>query len=373
MDITDGVSELFPESPLGRLKRASEGATASYRDIQQALGKLRPLQDLNHKIGRQMLPIGSAYETLNSLAAAASAASAGLGKLSNLDSNFRRQLLSIGSAYDSLNSSLATMAASVQGLGSLPNIGMTVSPQFTERILGILPKGLERYFEAFAVNSHLHGEWPDRLPMQDYAAALERNASVVQALSDARSQFDMAMRGFNLNALAHADTDELEQAQIDAELISSEAAKEPTAEGFLYKLMLAAQGQEGPVKFFLTYILLQCVWLIIQTLLTTTLENYVAPSLGESSRTTSRHIKEVQKQLGPSARLLTDYRFIAAVEVIVHLNPKIKSPEISRIKFGVVVRVLRQTKDFSLVTWSDENVETEPQGWVLSRYLRKFK
>ena len=71
--------------------------------------------------------------------------------------------------------------------------------------------------------------------------------------------------------------------------------------------------------------------------------------------------------------LLADQRFISGKVVSVRMNPRANSPELARLKFGNVVRVVKTERDFTLVVWADKDAGVEIQGWVFSRYLEKFK
>ncbi|OGA15721.1 MAG: hypothetical protein A3H32_04845 [Betaproteobacteria bacterium RIFCSPLOWO2_02_FULL_63_19] len=94
--------------------------------------------------------------------------------------------------------------------------------------------------------------------------------------------------------------------------------------------------------------------------------------LGESPQTASKAVKQIAREAVGAPELLVEYRYIAAKVLIVRRNPRALSPEVGRLTFGKVVKLVRKDKDSTLVLWTDKESGAEIQGWVFSRYLGNF-
>ena len=63
---------------------------------------------------------------------------------------------------------------------------------------------------------------------------------------------------------------------------------------------------------------------------------------------------------------------MSAQSLALRLGPKAKAQAIGNLRFGQTVRVLDKERDFTLVVWRSEDGKVEIQGWVFSRYLKRF-
>jgi uncharacterized protein YgiM (DUF1202 family) len=50
----------------------------------------------------------------------------------------------------------------------------------------------------------------------------------------------------------------------------------------------------------------------------------------------------------------------------------IKSQILGNLYFGQLVCVMEKKKDWTKIRWEDEKAEISIEGWVFSRYLKKF-
>jgi Bacterial SH3 domain len=94
--------------------------------------------------------------------------------------------------------------------------------------------------------------------------------------------------------------------------------------------------------------------------------------LGESPQAAKKSIQDNTQAAVGSVEILAEFRYVSAKTLSVRQNPKARSPEVSRLSFGMAVRLLKKDKDFALVIWTDKESGVEIQGWVFSRYLGKF-
>ncbi len=73
------------------------------------------------------------------------------------------------------------------------------------------------------------------------------------------------------------------------------------------------------------------------------------------------------------AGALDSCRFVTAKKLVVRTSANSRSKMLYSIKFGVVVKLLSKDKDWSLIEYRDDDLNTIEQGWVFSRHLAKFE
>lgn len=93
---------------------------------------------------------------------------------------------------------------------------------------------------------------------------------------------------------------------------------------------------------------------------------------GAPKQQATKQVKEAAREVVSDLRMLNDYRFVSAQMLILKAAPKARAPVVAQLRFGQAVRVLEKNRDFALVACRAEDGETELQGWVFSRYLRRF-
>lgn len=93
---------------------------------------------------------------------------------------------------------------------------------------------------------------------------------------------------------------------------------------------------------------------------------------GKSRQEITKQVENAARRAAPSPFLLDGLRYVNTQGLQVRLNPRARSPEQGKLQFGNVVHILKQDRDFTLIAWQTEQGDTELQGWVFSRYLKKF-
>lgn len=91
-----------------------------------------------------------------------------------------------------------------------------------------------------------------------------------------------------------------------------------------------------------------------------------------SKQEATKQVKEAACAAVGDVRLLDDFRFVSAQSLALKSGPKAKAAVVGQLRFGQAVRVLEKERDFTLVVWRSEDGKVELQGWVFSRYLRRF-
>jgi hypothetical protein len=70
--------------------------------------------------------------------------------------------------------------------------------------------------------------------------------------------------------------------------------------------------------------------------------------------------------------LLVHYRFVTAKKLDVRAHPNARAKVVGQLEFSDCARVVQSEGDFTLVEWKSADGAAEIQGWVFSRYLKKF-
>ena len=81
---------------------------------------------------------------------------------------------------------------------------------------------------------------------------------------------------------------------------------------------------------------------------------------------------EIPKRIDQKS-ILENLRFVTTDVLNVRGRNYQKSDLIGKLYFGDVVRIVRKKKNWTLVKFEDKENELEIQGWVFSRYLKKFR
>ncbi|NQT56949.1 MAG: SH3 domain-containing protein [Desulfobacteraceae bacterium] len=82
--------------------------------------------------------------------------------------------------------------------------------------------------------------------------------------------------------------------------------------------------------------------------------------------------REIPKTLSDK-NVLYDLRFVIADVLNVRIRDYQRSDLIGTLYFGSIVRVIQKKTNWTLIVWKDEDNDLVIQGWVFSRYLKKFK
>lgn len=86
----------------------------------------------------------------------------------------------------------------------------------------------------------------------------------------------------------------------------------------------------------------------------------------------SKSTQQVAQDTVRSPEIPKEFSLVSTEDLAVLLNPRSQSPNLGRLKYGSVVRILDRSGAFALIEWMDDKGEVRLQGWVYSRYLRKF-
>ena len=70
---------------------------------------------------------------------------------------------------------------------------------------------------------------------------------------------------------------------------------------------------------------------------------------------------------------LRQHRFVTAKTLTVRHSARQRSPVVSTLKFGKMIKLLKKEDSWSLIEYFDDDSEAIGQGWVLSAYLTKFE
>jgi len=93
---------------------------------------------------------------------------------------------------------------------------------------------------------------------------------------------------------------------------------------------------------------------------------------GTPKQEATKQVKEAAREAVGDVRILGDFRFVSAQSLALTSTPKARAPVVGHLRFGQTVRVLEKERDFTLVVWRSEDGKIELQGWVFSRYLKRF-
>ena len=87
----------------------------------------------------------------------------------------------------------------------------------------------------------------------------------------------------------------------------------------------------------------------------------------------TKAVKQAARENVADLRTLSAYRFVSSKQQLtVFATPRSKSVIVGSLRFGQTVRVLKVDRDFTLVEWASADGEVRVQGWVFSRYLKRF-
>lgn len=219
------------------------------------------------------------------------------------------------------------------------------------------------------------------LSAADFARQLEQANPVFSAIEAARKSIDSifgTLRDVDLSAFRETGDENLREAEHQVENISQAAVDQADLRAAAEQIATAVAAQPNPLVRLL-------LWVHFRTLLNHIYGGVVSTVIAvavtscmnrmDASKTTreaAKDIKEAARAVVTVPDMLADQRYISAKVVAVRKNPRAKSPEIARLRFGSVVRVIKKEKAFTLVVWADKESGAEIQGWVNSRYLGKF-
>jgi hypothetical protein len=129
----------------------------------------------------------------------------------------------------------------------------------------------------------------------------------------------------------------------------------------------------GPDKqIFATYIY-PAILALIFSFINSYADFFVKQRLELANKTSEKAIQMSARESGMPAQVIEKFRFVKAQRLNVHKNGRMNSPMVGLLEFGQPVEVLKRDGDWTLVHYSDPENDTVIQGWVLSRYLKRYK
>jgi len=131
--------------------------------------------------------------------------------------------------------------------------------------------------------------------------------------------------------------------------------------------------RDPSLKRILYDILVPIFLSIIMLFVTPHLENIQKNLFSKNKTAATKFIeREIPKTL-PDNNILYDFRFVTASILNVRSRNCQRSDLIGKLYFGSVVRIIQRNKNWTLVEWRHQDNDLLIQGWVFSRYLKKFK
>lgn len=131
--------------------------------------------------------------------------------------------------------------------------------------------------------------------------------------------------------------------------------------------------QKDPlIQKILIWLLYPIIVGVILSIVNPISEHYVSLYLKYDKKLQEKKLKNMAKNVVSDVDALRSIRYVAADRLNVRAAPSQKSESMAILKFGYAVIVLERKKDWTLVEWRDIENNTSTQGWVFSRYLKKF-
>ncbi len=120
------------------------------------------------------------------------------------------------------------------------------------------------------------------------------------------------------------------------------------------------------------------ILLLVSLALAPVADHYIKLGLAalatQSQQTDVKHVKNAVLNSGLPREMLREHRYVDSRSGIsVRLTPRKNSQRIGEIPKAAVVQIIQARENWSLVRWANEEENSFVQGWVFSRYLKKFK
>lgn len=211
--------------------------------------------------------------------------------------------------------------------------------------------------------------------LRDSITTIERAAQAA-GLSKIASSFNEAQWQAAISALKKREPlseEETHEVQAVANEIATQALGQSLnkIEDSLASIVESIKSQPSQRQTLVLTVLLPLILWILGLILTPVIDFYGKEYL--SQREAEKAIKKKIVAAVGAKETLAAYRFVKKDRLVVHMNPKARSPSVGHLYFGQTVEVLKTIKDWTLVRWSDSDTEVCIQGWVFTRHLSKFK
>jgi hypothetical protein len=144
-----------------------------------------------------------------------------------------------------------------------------------------------------------------------------------------------------------------------------------SADEFLEHLFQLLKKLNGGARTVLIYLILPYVLAIIANLTTPIYEEWWKEYADLDQRAAKKEIIRVANGMF-SPQELSEFRFVYATMLNVRESGNANSEVIGELYLGKTVRLISKSKSWSFIEYEDSDTGTITQGWVFSRYLRKF-
>lgn len=222
--------------------------------------------------------------------------------------------------------------------------------------------------------SESYGVIAKSLKRYDDPTAWSSVRSLVESLAMASNAVSFDVAG---DAVAGERLDAGGRREVAAELteIVASASVQPTMREAVDEIVGAIERTGDTIRQrFLWVLLVPLLLMLLNDVLAPMGDFYVKKKLEASSpQAEVKAVKQAAREAFGSVQVVSDFRFVSSkAPLTVFATPGAKAPTIGQLHFGQAVRVLKRTRDFTLVAWKSQDDEAHLQGWVFSRYLKRF-
>jgi uncharacterized protein YgiM (DUF1202 family) len=86
----------------------------------------------------------------------------------------------------------------------------------------------------------------------------------------------------------------------------------------------------------------------------------------------AKQMKKEVKHIQIDDEFYNHYRFVSARSLTVRSNNSTRSKYVGKLYFGYLVRIIQKKKSWSLIEYRDKEGNIITQGWVFTRYIKRF-
>jgi hypothetical protein len=382
----DSVRNLIgqPGSALNALKGAF-ATTFSHTQLGSLAAQFNATDAVRSLIGQP----GAALEAMR-MAFATTSSHTQLGSLAaqfNATDAVRSVIGQPGAALEAMRMAFATTSSHTQ-LGSLA--AQFNATDVVRSLIGQPGAALEAMRMAFATTSSPTqlGSLAAQFNATDAARTLfggvatHLDISHMQRLFGSMSDLVQAHAEYDLR---HDQTDDegIDSAEPNTILsATSSQAAEQHADGLaaLIEIMVravAASTNSQDKQIFWTRVF-PVLMTVVVLLLTPVFDHYIKQALAAHStpaqQSDPKQVKAAVRNLGLPPLLLSGHRYVdVKISLPVRFSARMKAQEIGALPRASVVQVIQSDGSWVLIRWTDEKQDVVLQGWVLSRYLKKFQ
>ncbi len=157
--------------------------------------------------------------------------------------------------------------------------------------------------------------------------------------------------------------------------IVADAAHEYSLKDAAEHIVRAIEATQEPFrKKVLYFMVLPMLFVLLGAVINPFADFHIKKSLESSSpQGDTKAVKHAAREAVGDLQVVSEFRFVSSkAPLSVRFRASARSPVLGSLRFGQAVRVLKQERDFTLIVWVDRANQLEIQGWVFSRYLKRF-